>query len=277
MPELPEVETMRRGLAPLVGRKITAVEQPRSRYRPISIRPPIARLRSRLVGQTVDSVGRLGKRLVLALAAGEALVIEPRMTGLVLLADPPDQEHLRLRLELAGQPPLDLLFWDRRGLGTVRLFAARELQAWARRELGPDALEIPWHSLAARLRHSRRAIKVALMDQRVLAGVGNLYASEALYLAELDPRAACCTLAADEWRRLVSALRRVLRQAIRYEGSTLADGTYRNVLNQSGTYQDHHLVYNRAGQPCRRCSTRIERIVQAQRSTFFCPRCQPPV
>ncbi len=268
---------MRRGLAPIEGRVIAAVQQPRCRCRPISINPPIARLRRRLVGQTVAAVQRCGKRLILALASGESLVFEPRMTGLVLLAAPPDEEHLRLRLDLAGQPPLALLFWDRRGLGTVRLFAAGELPHWLSERLGPDALNISWQALSDRLGRSRRAVKVALLDQRALAGVGNLYASEALFLAGLDPRAPCSSLAPKHWRRLVSALRRVLREAIRHEGSTLADGTYRNALNQTGTYQNHHRVYNRAGLPCRRCGSSIERLVQAQRSTYFCPRCQQPV
>jgi formamidopyrimidine-DNA glycosylase len=274
MPELPEVETMRRGLAPLAGRTISAVRQPRCRYRPIRVQPPIASLRRRLVGQTISALQRYGKRLVLALESGDFLAIEPRMTGLVLLADPPDPHHVRLQLEFGGQPPLNLIFWDRRGLGTVRLYAAREPTPWADNRLGPDALEISWQELAARLGRSRRAIKVALLDQVVLAGVGNLYASEALYLARLDPRAPCSKITAGQWRALAAALRRVLRQAIRYEGSTLADGTYRNALNQSGSYQNHHRVYNRAGLPCRRCRTAIERIVQAQRSTFFCPHCQ---
>lgn len=268
---------MRRGLSPIEGRAIAAVQQPPCRCRPISIKPPLARLRRRLVGQTIAAVHRSGKRLILALANGESLVFEPRMTGLVLLASPPDEEHLRLRLELAGQPPLALLFWDRRGLGTVRLFAPAELAQWVNDRLGPDALDISWQALAHRLGRSRRAIKVALLDQQALAGVGNLYASEALFLAGLDPRTPCSSLGPKQWQRLVFALRRVLREAIRHEGSTLADGTYRNALNQSGSYQNHHSVYNRAGLPCRQCGASIERLVQAQRSTYFCPRCQPPV
>lgn len=277
MPELPEVETMRRGLAPIEGRAIASVQQPRCRCRPISIKPPLASLRRRLVGQTIAAVHRSGKRLILALANGESLVFEPRMTGLVLLAAPPDEDHLRLRLELTGQPPLALLFWDRRGLGTVRLYAPEELAHCVNNRLGPDALDVSWQTLASRLGRSRRAIKVALLDQHALAGVGNLYASEALFLARLDPRVPCSSLGPKEWRRLVSALRRVLREAIRYEGSTLADGTYRNALNQRGAYQNHHRVYNRAGLPCRRCGASIQRLVQVQRSTYFCPRCQQPV
>jgi formamidopyrimidine-DNA glycosylase len=122
---------------------------------------------------------------------------------------------------------------------------------------------------------SRREIKVALLDQRALAGVGNLYASEILHLAGVHPQRQCDMLQRAQWQRIHAALVEVLELAIRYEGSTLGDGTYRNALNEAGGYQNHHRVYDRAGEPCPTCHREaIERIVQAQRSTFFCPRCQ---
>jgi formamidopyrimidine-DNA glycosylase len=167
------------------------------------------------------------------------------------------------------------LFWDRRGLGLVRLVSPNEFeQLYGDERVGPDALQTSAEVLHERLGRSRRAIKVALLDQRAVAGIGNLYASEILHLAVIDPRRSCDRLRPADWQRLHAAAIEVLEAAIRHEGSTLSDGTYRNALNQTGDYQNHHRVYDRAGEPCGICRRPIERIVQAQRSTFFCPSCQ---
>lgn len=279
MPELPEVETMRRGVLPIVGGRVRDVAAPRSRrLKRIRIAPRLDALRRRLVGRRVADIGRAGKRVLVVFDGGDRLALEPRMTGLALLADPPDEEHVRFRLELDDSPAGALLFWDRRGLGSVRLMSPREFEAQLGPErLGPDALSVSAEALRERLSHSRRAIKVALLDQRSLAGVGNLYASEMLHVAGIDPRRPCRELRPADWRRLRAAMAQVLEEAILHEGSTLSDGTYRNALNLAGGYQNLHRVYDRSGELCRNCSRgRIERIVQSQRSTFFCPRCQRP-
>jgi formamidopyrimidine-DNA glycosylase len=144
-------------------------------------------------------------------------------------------------------------------------------------KLGPDALEITVDELRRRLGRSRRAIKVALLDQRALAGVGNLYASELLHRAGVHPAVSCNRLRADDWPKIHAAVQEVLREAIELQGSTLADGNYRTAENRPGSFQERHRVYQRAGAPCLQCGTgRIVRIVQAQRSTFFCPVCQKP-
>ena len=276
MPELPEVETMRRGILGTVGGRVTDAQAVACRLRPIRISPRPATLRRRVVGCRIEAVERLGKRVLVRLDSGEVLVFEPRMTGLVLLADPPDAEHLRFRLHLTGVASGQILFWDRRGLGSVRLLSSRQLQTeLGPDKLGPDALDITAAQLRDRLRASRRAVKVALLDQRVVAGIGNLYASEMLHVAGIYPARRCDRLTGTDWQRLHAALRHVLSAAVRCEGSTLADGTYRNALNNPGSYQSHHRVYDRAGQPCLTCGAGpIRRIVQAQRSTFFCPDCQ---
>ncbi len=276
MPELPEVETMRRGILGAIGGSIVGVSRVRCRRRPISISPAQPALKRRLIGQSISDIGRLGKRVVIHVASGDALVLEPRMTGLVLVADPPSQEHLRFRLDLAGAHVKTIWFWDRRGLGSVRLLSAAELaQQLGDGRLGPDALALSADELAARLKTSKRAIKVALLDQRAIAGVGNLYASEILHLAGVHPAKRCCRLTAAQWHEIHCRLREVLLDAIAHEGSTLSDGTYRNTLNEAGGYQNHHRVYDRAGELCRQCDrTMIRRIVQAQRSTFYCPICQ---
>lgn len=275
MPELPEVETMCRGIRGIVGGRVKSVEQPRCDRRPIAVSPDWPELRRRMVGRRVERIDRRGKRVLIVLDDGQILVIEPRMTGLVLVTDPPTTDHLRLRLRLTQCPIDELLFWDRRGLGTLRLLQADEQEAWLGSDrLGPDALQVTAEELQQRLGASRRAIKVALLDQRQVAGIGNLYASEALHVAGIDPRQACNRLSRPQWRRLQAAMVGVLQEAIEHEGSTLSDGTYRNSLNQAGSYQNSHRVYDRAGLPCPGCGVEIERIVQAQRSTFFCPRCQ---
>lgn len=277
MPELPEVETMRRGILPVVGATIRGVQRCRCPLRPIGISPRWPTLARRVKGRRILDAGRVGKRVVVALDSGDRLVFEPRMTGLVLLAEPPDREHLRMRFELGDGAVGELLYWDRRGLGSVRLVTPSQFdELYGPDRLGPDALTTTAEMLRARLGGSRRAIKVALLDQRALAGVGNLYASEMLHAAGLQPAKRCSRLTRDEWQRLHAAMIDVLETAIRYEGSTLSDGTYRNALNQSGSYQNQHRVYDRAGQTCPTCREHsIIRIVQAQRSTFYCPGCQP--
>lgn len=276
MPELPEVETMRRGITPAMGCRVVDVSKLRCSRKPIEVRPGIAQFRRRVQGTTIRDLDRAGKRVVIWLDSDDAIVIEPRMTGLVLLVDPPTQEHLRWRLALAGGAVSEISYWDRRGLGNVRLFSAAEFQQqFGLDNLGPDALTITAEQFQQRLGLSQREIKPALLDQRAVAGIGNLYASEILFVAGIHPQRRCASMTARQWEALAAATRHVLEEAIRYEGSTLSDGTYRNALNKQGGYQNEHRVYNRAEESCPRCRNgKVERIVQTQRSTFFCKKCQ---
>jgi formamidopyrimidine-DNA glycosylase len=277
MPELPEVETMRRGILPVVGSRILGLRHCRSRLRPIDISPRLGDFRRRILGKEITAVGRVGKRVVIELDSGDRIVIEPRMTGRVLLASPPDTTHMRLIFDLEGGLAPRLVFWDVRGLGVVRLLPqdrfARQLGP---EKIGPDALKISAEQLRARLERSRRAIKVALLDQRAVAGIGNLYASEILHRARIHPQRTCDRLEPDQWIALHRAIGEVLEEAILCQGSTLSDGTYRTPSDAAGGYQDRHQVYQRVGQACLRCRRNtIVRLVQVQRSTFFCPACQP--
>jgi formamidopyrimidine-DNA glycosylase len=276
MPELPEVETMRRGILAVSGSRIRDVRQPKSRLQSIAISPPLGRFRRRVIGRTIRAVGRVGKRIVLELDDSNRIVIEPRMSGLVLLATPPDQEHLRLIFGLERGGAKQLLFWDQRGLGVVRLVTIDQfIEHYGPERLGPDAFEIPLEIMRQRLCKSRRPIKVALMDQHAVAGIGNLYASEILHRARLHPATACARLRPADWRRLHAAVLEVLAEAIRHQGSTLRDGTYRIAHNEPGNFQVCHRVYQRHNQRCLQCGRgEIVRTVQAQRSTFFCPICQ---
>jgi formamidopyrimidine-DNA glycosylase len=277
VPELPEVETMRRGIAAIAGSRIVGAERVKCSRRPILIHPQGAALTRKLVGRTVSEVGRVGKRVVIKLDNGDRLIFEPRMTGLVLVADPPTKEHLRFRLDLERGPIQSIWYWDRRGLGSVRLLSEKQFQdCLGAGTLGPDALALSADDLKARLCASRRAIKVALLDQRAVAGIGNLYASEILHLAAIHPAKRCDKLTFAQWRAVHERMLEVLNLAIQHEGSTLSDGTYRNALNKAGGYQNLHRVYDRAGEICVTCGEKeIVRIVQAQRATFYCPKCQP--
>jgi len=278
VPELPEVETMVRGIRPHVaGRTIRHFRACPTRCKPITMSPTAATMGRRITGQTISTVRRIAKRVVLDLSDGAHVVIEPRMTGLMLLADPPDPDHLRLEWELTGDSEYgSLWFWDRRGLGTVRHYRPQELViALGPDRLGPDALTATieeWQRLCGR---TLRPIKVALLDQKLIAGIGNLYASEILHLARVHPQTPAAKLKPPQIAEIAAATVHVLTEAIRYEGSTLSDGTYRNALNHDGGYQNAHRVYDRAGETCPTCGKNpVVRIVQGQRSTFFCSGCQ---
>jgi formamidopyrimidine-DNA glycosylase len=278
MPELPEVETMCRGIRPIIGQRVLAITQPPCGCRPCTIQPSIDEMQRQLAGQSIVAIERRGKRVMILFENAFRLVIEPRMSGLVLLAEPPGVDHLRLRIDFVGKQatvPGPLFVWDRRGLGTIRLMSPSEYETQVNERLGEDALTISMETLRTRLRDSTRPIKVALLDQTAVAGIGNLYASEILFVAGIDPRLTCAKITQMQWKRLHLAIGIVLNEAVAHEGSTLSDGTYRNALNDPGSYQNMHRVYDRAGETCRRCNAGvIVRIVQAQRSTFYCPVCQ---
>jgi len=267
---------MRRGLLGLVGGTIQSIARTRCQRRPIVIEPEIPTLRKHLKGQKLRQIDRLGKRLVLVIDNGYRLVIEPRMTGLVLVTDPPTQEHLRLELAVSGVSVDRLLFWDRRGLGQVHGFTEEAFRAaFENGRLGPDALAVDLAKLKQIFGRTSQPIKVALLDQKKIAGIGNLYASEILHRAKIHPEQASNSIKPRSWKRLHESMILILNDAITYEGSTLNDGTYRNSLNETGQYQNQHRVYAKHDQLCSGClKSKIERIVQAQRSTFFCPRCQ---
>tara|TARA_Y100000814_G_scaffold290680_1_gene265677 strand:- start:77 stop:928 length:852 start_codon:yes stop_codon:yes gene_type:complete len=276
MPELPEVETMRRGIAAAAGGLVVGIEKMPCPCKPIHVSPAIHSFRKRVVGTRITQLSRIGKRVVIWLDSEEAIVIEPRMTGLVLVVNPPTMEHLRWRMVLEDCQYQQILYWDRRGLGNVRLLSKNNFQEqFGSSRLGPDALQITALQFEQQLGHSKREIKPALLDQRAVAGIGNLYASEILHVAGIHPQRCCALMNRQQWQAITIATHKVLLEAIQHEGSTLSDGTYRNALNKQGGYQNQHRVYDRAGKTCPRCqSSQIQRIVQTQRSTFFCAGCQ---
>ncbi len=271
MPELPEVETTRRGIRPaLIGYKVEALElrEPRLRWR------VDARLPRVLAGQRIVEVRRRAKYLLIELERG-TLIAHLGMSGSlrVMPADAARLPHDHYDLVLdSGQC---LRFNDPRRFGclvwTARPAAAHPLLAG----LGPEPLEAPGFDadyLASRARRRKAAVKLFLMDQRIVVGVGNIYASEALFRAGVRPRRAAGRIRRAEWTKIVEAIRAVLSEAIRQGGTTLRD--YVGADGTPGYFRQELYVYERAGEPCRRCRTPIRRLVQGQRSTYFCPACQ---
>ena len=260
MPELPEVEHASRVLRKaIVGRTVRGVRiLHRSHRRGLPPRD-VARIR----GATVTGVERRGKHQLLTLDTGDTVVVHFRMTGdwLVEAGQPATSlpNYARVVIELDDGMRVSLI--DPRALSTVTVHRAG---ATSLPTVGPDAADptVPVEVFGQALAKRRVAIKVALLDQRVLAGVGNIYAAEALWLARIDPRAVASSLSKSRQRRLLDAIRAVLDKAQSIAGRYRDDRTER------------FEVYDREGQPCSRCGTAIRRIVQGGRSTYFCPHCQ---
>jgi formamidopyrimidine-DNA glycosylase len=272
MPELPEVETIARDLRPdLVGATIERVR---------IIKPDILRgvgaaaLARALAGRRIRTVSRRAKHVVIALDDGRRLVIQPRMTGSlqVLTGRHAADRYIALAATLSTGGLL--AYRDVRRLGTVHLLGPAAWDRYTAR-IGPEPLEPAFTParLAAVLAGGRLAVKKALMDQRRLAGVGNIYANEALWDAGIDPSRLARSVTAAEARRLHRALVAILRRSIRGRGTTVRD--YRTGTGEAGTFQSRLAVYGRAGRPCRRCGRRIvlTHAVDA-RATYFCPGCQ---
>jgi formamidopyrimidine-DNA glycosylase len=276
MPELPEVETMVRGLRPVLsGRTLRAVTV----HDPSLLQGCGAEeFGRRVMGARVDRVDRRGKWVVIVLGDHRGLiVIQPRMTGGFWLVSPARPEHVRLTFHLEG-PDQEIWYCDNRRLGKVAWYADVDDAARAfARSHGPDALEIGEDELLARLARTSRAIKPTLMDQKVLAGIGNIYADEILFRARIHPERPSSSLAAGEVNRIHVAIASVLAEAIRAEGSSF-DASYRTVLGLEGGFLAQNAVYGRGGQPCPSCGAAIRKARIAGligRPTHYCPHCQP--
>ncbi len=271
MPELPEVETTRKGLAPhLSGR--TPV---RAIVRQPSLRWPVeADALNRWCGAPITAVNRRSKWLVLENAHGHVLVHLGMSGSLrVLPADTPARKHDHVDLLLDDGHLLR--YTDPRRFGAWLTGSGDWRQHPRLAALGPEPLDEAFSTeyLAEHCRNSRRAIKTLIMDSRIVVGVGNIYANEALFLAGIHPTRPACTLTEEETARLHAAIVAVLRKAIEAGGTTLQDFTRPD--GQPGYFAQQLHVYGRLGEPCPRCGSRIERMNLGQRSAFFCPRCQP--
>lgn len=275
MPELPEVETVRRMLADAIpGRRIVRASVSRKRLRTTSL----ASLPAKLRGRTFAAPRRTGKFLLMDLDGGVTLLSHLGMSGRWLFWEPGRPEdhsldHVHLKIEFTDKT--SLWFQDIRRFGMLRVVPTAKLEKDPSLELlGPDPLASPRDGAALReaARGARTSIKVWLLDQRRIAGIGNIYASEVLFRAGVDPRRRAGALEALAWDRIAREVPAVLEESIARMGTTFS--TYRTLWNEPGQYGNELFVYDRAGEPCRRCGTTVRRIVQGGRATFFCTTCQ---
>jgi formamidopyrimidine-DNA glycosylase len=271
MPELPEVETVRRRLLPHVsGRTLTEVEVLDHR---LTDPEPTEAVAARLLGVRVESLGRRGKYLLVELDDGAALLVHLRMTGnLLWLAAPPETEPRFLRARMLLDDGSYLAYTDARRFGTWRV-AEDGAEAWLSGKLGPEPLGGWAAADLARAFAGRKApVKAALLDQRVVAGVGNIYADEALFAARIHPLAPAGRLSRVRVARLHDAVVKALEAGIEAQGASIRD--FRTPDGGYGSAQERFAVYGRGGEPCVNCGTILRRTVIAQRGTVYCPRCQ---
>jgi formamidopyrimidine-DNA glycosylase len=274
VPELPEVETVRRRLEPaLVGRRFEHVEIDDPRL----TRPEDpAEVAAELTGERVEALDRRGKYLVVRFESGRVLLIHLRMTGTLLHAapgKPTDVPHRRAVVNLDDGS--DVVYRDVRRFGTWLLVEPDTLDSYLAQRLGGEPLgrTFTTRSLAASLANRRAPVKAVLLDQRTLAGLGNIYVDEALWRARIHPLRPARELDADEVRALREGIKRALETGIRRQGATLRD--YRQPDGSAGSMQNEFKVYGRLGEPCDRCGTPIEKTRVAGRGTWYCPACQP--
>jgi formamidopyrimidine-DNA glycosylase len=274
MPELPEVETVRARLEPgLVGRRLERVEilDPRL-TRPFDP----GRVAAELEGERIAAVDRRGKYLLVRFESGRVLLIHLRMTGNLLHGRdgglPADDPHRRAVVKLDDGS--DVAYRDVRRFGTWLLVEPEELEPYLGGRVGREPLERTFTTLrlAEALAGRRTPVKAAILDQRRLAGIGNIYADEALWRARIHPQRPAGELDADELKALHRGIRTALKAGIERQGATLRD--YRTPDGGSGSMQHEFKVYGREGEPCERCGTPIEKIRAAGRGTWYCPNCQ---
>ena len=293
MPELPEVETIVRGLRPnIMGRIISGmIIRPKAQLHMLQTTPQ--HFYEQTIGQTVATVLRKGKYIILPLSNDNVIVLHMGMTGYLLLSETPDitfderfsensiDKHTHFLMEFMDQsgndlPDLELHFNDVRLFGNIWLVEnakdIENLDVPGLRELGPDALGISLKKFEESV-SSKRSIKTILLDQKKIAGVGNIYADEALFSAHIHPATQGSSLTSNQISTLWFTIKSVLKQGIKYRGSSTSD--YTTTDGSKGSFQNYHRVYGKTGQKCGDCSRVIERIKLGGRSTHFCPSCQP--
>lgn len=266
MPELPEVETVVRTLSPhLLDQQLRAVRL----NRPDIVTPVDTDLPALLTGRVVARLSRRGKKIIFRLDNGDCFYIHLGMSGRLTVEprEAPLASHTHL---IVAVGELELRFRDPRRFGGV-WWCGGQIAPDA--NMGPEPFDLRAAQLHAKLARSKRAIKSLLLDQTVIAGLGNIYVDEALFRAQIHPQRPACDVTKTDAQRLNRAIKATLRRAIQHRGSTLRD--YRDANGTAGGFQLLHFVYQRYQQPCRKCKELIGRTVVGGRTTHFCPACQP--
>lgn len=265
MPELPEVETIRRDLRhSIMHKKIVSLAV---RDRRVIKEPSPADFRKNILGRKVTDVLRRGKVLIVGLDSKKYLIIHLRIAGWLLYP----QRQAKARVVFGFSDNTFLSYMDQRALGELRLLTDYRQFSLLRR-LGPEPLEMTAAQFAQRLGKRKANIKNILMNQEIIAGIGNIYAQEALFLSGIGPRRQAASLKAEKIKMLHKNIVAVLKKAIRNKGSSI--DLYRDIQANKGGMQDCLLVYDKKGEPCYRCKTKIIKVSIAGRGTCFCPRCQ---
>lgn len=270
MPELPEVETIKRDLSRLiVGKKILEI----TTDSPKQVKPSLAVVEKAVVGVVIKKIERRAKLLQIFLANNQILAIHLKLTGRLLVRKKgaPKDDWQHVIISLSGNQ--ELRFADLRKFGWIRLVNSDQLLVISN-ELGIEPLtpEFTLKNFIQILHSSSRPVKPVLMDQKQIAGVGNIYANDALFLAKIDPRRPAKKITEKEAEKLLKAIETVLQAGIRYRGAS--DQYYLDALGRKGSYQEHFLTYGRDGKKCLDCQGEIKKIKIGGRGTFFCPKCQ---
>jgi formamidopyrimidine-DNA glycosylase len=279
MPELPEVETLKRDLEKeVVGKRIKQVDV--SGMRSIRRHPNKKHFAAKLEGRKITGIDRRGKYLLVKLEGGDILVVHLGMSGQLLRSkgvakDKPDKHtHVVITFTQAGR----LRFIDPRTFGELFVTTPEDLpgEVPELHHLGFDPVDqmMSWTQFAEMLHHRKAKLKVLLMDQKFVAGIGNIYSDEILFAAGLRYDRLSDSLSTQEVRRLYRAMVETLQEAIKHRGSSLADEQYRDLFGEIGEFQSLHKVYDREGEACRRCRSTIVRVKANGRSSFLCPQCQ---
>jgi formamidopyrimidine-DNA glycosylase len=270
MPELPEVETIKRDLSRLiVGKEILEIWTDT----PKMVQPSLKTVKKQIVGTKIKKLSRRAKLLQIFLSNHQILVIHLKLTGRLLYRDQKAKKDDWARVIISLNGDKELRFSDLRKFGWVKLVKNQKALEKILAEFGPEPLDdLTFKAFKKALASSRRPVKVVILDQKKMSGIGNIYACDALFLARIDPRKPANEVTEKEAKKLFEAVKKVLRAGIKYRGAS--DQYYLDALGHKGAYQDHFLVYNREGKKCFGCQGNVAKIKVAGRGTYYCPSCQ---
>jgi formamidopyrimidine-DNA glycosylase len=270
MPELPEVETVVRGLRKTVlGKKIKSLKIYPSRV----LHSSPAFLKRNLIRQRIQEISRRGKNIIIKLSSGDLLLIHLGMTGNLFYLNRATFMGKHDHIELEFTDKTYLKYSDIRKFGKFRLIkSSQAIKEDVLKTLGPEPLEISRNDLVQLLQKKKGKIKSVLLNQAIIAGIGNIYADEALFEAKIHPLQKVSDISRNRLIKLHQAIQKILKKAIKAGGSSVDN--YRDVKGETGFFQFYHKAYGREGEPCRSCGTKIKRIIINQRSAHFCPKCQ---